>query len=130
MKLLTILFPVTFILGVTIGCGRFGSHDPIRLAVDLNKVAGVNVCPDRTPDLPHGNVDLTILLPRELRQTRTSWWSRVDPLRSVGQTGMVTTKSGKATLRVKLNLAERDPGIFTLAISTRPNVSYCDVRVR
>lgn len=128
---LIILIMAAVFLGLTPACGRSGLDDPAKVVVDLNKFAGVNVCPDRIPDLPHANTDLTILLPPETPSGKYDVLVyRADPLRSVGQTGTVTTDSGEAALRVKLNLRELEPGVYTLGISTRPKVSYCDVRVR
>jgi hypothetical protein len=128
---LTIRITVAVSLGLTPACQRSQLDAPAKVVVDLNKVAGVNVCPDRIPDLPHANTDLSILLPPETPPgTYDVVVYRADPLRSVGQTGTVTAANGEAALRVKLNLRQLEPGVYTLGISTRPKVSYCDVRVR
>jgi hypothetical protein len=130
MTPLSILFTAILTLGATINCGRPAADDPVNVTVDLNKIDGVNVCPDLIPELPHANVDLTILLPRETPSGQyTVVVYRADPVRSVGQTDTITTEAGEARLRVKLNLTNVEPAIYTLAISTRPKVSYCDVRV-
>ena len=130
-RALTVLMTAAVILGLSSGCRRSGLDEPARVVVDLNKVAGVNVCPDRIPELPHANTDLRILLPPETPFGKYDVVVyRTDLLRSVGQAGTVTTESGEAALRVKLNLAQLEPGVYTLGISTRPKVSYCDVRVR
>jgi hypothetical protein len=127
----TVLIAVVASQGFGVGCRRSAFDDAPSVVVDLNKAAGVNVCPDRIPELPHANTDLTILLPP---QTPPGKYDvvvyRAAPVHSIGQTGTVVTDGREATLRVKLDLAQLEPGVYTVGISMWPKVFYCDVRVR
>lgn len=126
------LTAVLLLVGANLGCSRPDSGEPAQVVVDLHKAAGVNVCPERRPDLPHANVDLRVLLHPDtpLGKYDVVVYRAAAPSRSVGQTGIVTAEPDAAALQVNLRLAELEPGAYTLTINTRPKLSYCDVRVQ
>jgi hypothetical protein len=127
----SVVMAALWLIGSTFGCSRRDAADEKEVFIDLNKMSGINVCPDRALDLPRGNIDLSILLPRDTPAGKYDVvvYRASNPPQSVGQTANITTEADAATLRVNLKLAALEPGPYTLAISTRPKVSYCEVRL-